>query len=138
MHKLLLAFTAVVLLSGCSLLSNILSFDTAPFDGSEYEKISHLRTTIALDKGKCADSTFMKTASVDINNQAFELALYSQGLPWNQDEAQMEKELHQMTSELSKRYASVNSVSAIYCADKLAILLRTSASIQTVIGGKQK
>src|SRR5271167_879722 len=136
MKKLLLV-SLLLCLSGCSLVNKIMSLDVASFNGAEYDKVTHLRYTIALDEGKCNDSTFMKTASLDINNQAFELALYSQGIFGNQDTANLTAMLHQITSEFSKRYASVDSVSQAYCEDKMQILLRTSTTVQKAIGGKQ-
>lgn len=132
--KILSILFSVLLLTSCS---TITSFKVAPFNGSEYEKISHLRTSIALIEGQCHDPVAMKAASVDINNQAFELVIYSQGLPGNTDAVQMETNLHLITSELMKRYASVNSISETYCEDKLQILLRTSTTIQKSLGAKQ-
>src|SRR5271157_3939571 len=123
MKKLLLV-SLFLGLAGCSLVSKIMSLDVASFNGAEYDKVTHLRYTIALDEGKCSDVAFMKAASIDINNQAFELALYSLGLSGNQDTAALTASLHQLTSELGKRYASVNSVSTFYCDDKMQILLR--------------
>lgn len=134
--KKILLLSILLALSGCSLVSKIMSLNVASFNGAEYDKVTHLRYTIALDEAKCSDSTFMKTASVDINNQAFELALYSQGLYGNQDTAALTASLHQMTSELSKRYSSVDSVSSFYCNDKMQILLRSATTIQKAIGGK--
>src|SRR5271167_2373004 len=135
MKKLLLV-SLFLCLSGCSLVSKIMSLDVASFNGAEYDKVTHLRYTIALDEGKCSDVAFMKGASLDINNQAFELALYSQGLYGNQDTAALTASLHQLTSEFSKRYASVDSISSFYCDDKMQILLRSATTIQTAIGGK--
>jgi len=135
MKKLLLV-SLLFCLSGCSLVGKIASLNVASFNGSEYDKITHLRYTIAVDEGRCDDQAFMKTAAEDINNQAFELALYSQGIYGNQDTAALTANLHQLTSELNKRYASVNSVSSFYCDDKMQILLRAATTIQKAIGGK--
>ncbi len=118
-------------------MSKIMSFDVDHFNGEEYSKITHLRATIALDEGKCSDQAFMKTASDDINNQAFELALYSQGIAGNDDAADLTAKLHLITSEFSKRYASVPTISQAYCDDKMAILLRSATTVQKAIGGKQ-
>ena len=136
MKKLLLV-SLLFCLSGCSLVSKLMSFDVDHFNGEEYSKATHLRATIALDEGKCGDQAFMKSASEDINNQAFELALYSQGIYGNQDAANLTANLHLITSEFSKRYASVPTISQAYCEDKMAILLRTSTTVQKAIGGKQ-
>jgi len=134
--KTALLLSALLALSGCSTLSKLMSFDVNHFDSSEYGKATHLRTTIALDEGKCNDPVFMKAAAADINAQAFELALYSQGIAGNDDAADLTSKLHLITSEFSKRYASVDTVSQAYCDDKMAILLRTSATVQKALGGK--
>jgi hypothetical protein len=127
-----------LLLSGCSTLKGIMSLDVASYDASEFAAVTKLRTTIVEDAVLCSDSTAMKGASADINKQALELSLYSQGVPHNDDVANIEQNLLIITSEFAKRYASVPAVSTFYCDDKMAILMRSAATIQKVIGAKQK
>ncbi len=115
-----------------------MSVDVASYDAIEYASITKLRTTIVEDAPLCSDFAAMKAATADINKQALELSIYSQGVPFNDDTVNMEQNLLIITSEFAKRYASVNSVSEAYCDDKMAILMRSAATIQKSVGGKPK
>jgi hypothetical protein len=133
-----LALIPLILLAGCTTIKSLMSWDVAPFDGGEYDRINHLRSTAVLEQSHCGDVAYMRGVSKEIYDQSIELTLYSSSIPHNSDTVKMIKDLDTITNGFYERYVKNSTVSTAYCQDKLTIIENTTAIIQAAVANKPR
>lgn len=124
--KKLLYSLLVCLVTGCSSLKNVW---VAQYDNNEYALVAKVRT-IAQTAKTCDVGTVS-----DLYFVTKELSNYSQYLPRNQQNNELNKDLLKLVKEL---YDKEPPIGQVYCKAKLNIIEKSAEQIQQVTGSNPR
>lgn len=133
----------LLLLSGCAVIQPVVDrFTIAPFDSGEYSLVNKLRTTAIKAKPSCNTKSdpwkFIYSYVYEIHDTSLLLKNYSEYLPKNDQTIKPIELIHQMTTDLKKRYEQDVTVSKTYCELKIQSIIDASESIQKAIGKRPR
>jgi len=123
--KSLLMCMLVLQLSGCAVIDAVFM---APYDNNEYALVNKVRT-IAETSDTC-DANTVK----ELYLATYELKNYSQYLPRNSNQNNLNGDLFKLVDELYKK----QNPSPVYCKSKLHIIKQSAERIQQVTGSKSR
>jgi hypothetical protein len=124
--KKLLVILSVSLITGCSTLQDLW---VASYDTNEYALVNKIRT-IAQTTKTCDESTVKNLYLITV-----ELKNFSQYLPRNQQNNELNADLLRLVTELYDKEPPIGSA---YCKAKLNIIEKSAERIQQVTGSKPK
>lgn len=133
MKKYLLAL--FLFLPGCAMVD---AYFMAHFDPNEYLLVDEIRSVAETTPRLCDDRERMEKVVAHMFLTATKLKNYSKNIPDNEKTVIMTDELYEEVYKLDKRYESPDKVSKSYCKMKLAIIEKSSGTIQQVMGSKPR
>ena len=137
--NLVIASSALVLLTGCSTLTNLYdAYFMAGYDTNEYGLITKIRTHAELNVGMCDDQAVSKNTFDYLHYKSTEFKNFSQYIPKNENAYKLSEQIVELTKQGKDMYSKSDSVSAGFCKLKLQQISRSAESIQKVIGSKTR
>lgn len=137
--SLLIASSSVVLLSGCSTLTNLYdAYFMAGYDTNEYSLITNIRTTSELSIVYCDDQEKSKAIFDNLYFKSVEFKNFTQYIPDNENANKLSADLVKLTEQGKELYNKGSDVSAGFCKLKLNQINRSAEKIQQVIGSKTR
>lgn len=137
--NLLIASSTLVLLTGCSTLSNLYdAYFMAGYDTNEYSLITKIRTHADLHVGMCNDQVVSKNTFDYLHYKSIEFKNFSQYIPKNDNAYKLSEQIVELTKQGKDMYSKNDSVSAGFCKLKLQQISRSAENIQKVIGSKTR
>jgi hypothetical protein len=135
MKKLLIALSAVSLLSGCALYD---AYMMTGFDTNEYRIITEIRTDAGLYKRQCANRDLSQANATLIAEKTQLFQNYSEEIPRNKNGINASTKLHEIAHGLVERYQSPGPVSATFCKLKFESIESSAKTIQHVVGARPR
>lgn len=137
--SLLIASSSLVLLTGCSTLTNLYdSYFMAGYDNGEYSLITNIRSVAEINTPHCDNQERSKVIFDNLHFKSVEFRNYTQHIPDNENANKLALELVKLTEQGKDIYTKGNEVSAGFCKIKLQQINRSAEKIQKVIGSKAR
>jgi len=136
---LVLASSALVLLTGCSTLTNLYdAYFMAGYDTNEYALITKIRTHAELHVGMCSDQVVSKNTFDYLHYKSNEFKNFTQYIPDNENAFKLSEQIVELAKQGKDMYDKNDAVSAGFCKLKLQQISRSAENIQKVIGSKTR
>lgn len=137
--SLLIASSAVVLLSGCSTITQMYdAYFMAGYDNVEYALVNKVRTFSMLSIEQCDNEEKTKDNLNKIYGYSLELKNFAQFIPDNQETIKLGANIEQLTKQAKDYYDNNSNISPTFCKLKLQQVIRASEKAQQVIGAKPR
>lgn len=137
--SLLIASSSLVLLTGCSTLTNLYeAYFMAGYDNNEYGLITNIRTVSEISVEHCDDQERSKVIFNNLHFKSVEFRNFTQHIPDNENANKLALDLVKLTEQGKDIYSKGTSVSAGFCKIKLQQINRSAEKIQQVIGSKAR
>ena len=139
MKRLIVLFLAVMSLSGCATINQVIDyFDMARFDNNEYLLAVQIRTQANLGARKCGTPEVNSEVSL-LWNHSLAFKNYAESIPNNEETVTMSSELLEIVRGLDQRYnIDKKTVSMSYCTSKFTLIEKNATSITNVVGKKPR
>jgi hypothetical protein len=137
--SLLIASSSLVLLTGCSTLTNLYdAYFMAGYDTNEYGLITNIRTISETSISYCSDTSKIKVVANTLYVKSIEFKNFTQYIPNNEDANKLSLDLVKLTKQAKEIYDKGDTVSEGFCKIKLQQINRSAEKIQQVIGSKSR
>lgn len=137
--KLLIVSSSIVLLSGCSTITQIYdAYFMAGYDNVEYALINKVRTFSMLSVEQCSNEEKTKDNINKIYGYSLELKNFAEYIPENKETAELGSNIEVLTKQAKDHYDKNTGVSPGFCKLKLQQIIRASEKAQQVIGAKPR
>ena len=133
--KKLLPLIFVSLLSGCTLLD---AYFMAKYDTNEYFIVNDIKTKAQVAEENCSNQLLVVTQVNELYIKALEFKNFTTHIPRNKDADNMSTKLLTLTKDTRDYFNKAEKISPIFCKAKLQQVVKSSDTIQHVLGSKPR
>lgn len=133
--KKILAFAAVGLLSGCSVIDAYLM---TKYDSNEYRIIAEIRTEARQYKTECNNPLLSAPNARAMADKTELFEVYSEHIPRNTNVINASRELNKIAQGLADSYRRDKPPSAAFCKIKFETIETNAATMQNIIGARPR
>ncbi len=133
--KKLLPLAFVVLLSGCTLFD---AYFMAKYDTTEYALVNDIKTKAQIAEENCGNHILVVTQVNELYIKSLEFKNFTLHIPRNKDADNMSTKLLTLTKDTRDYFNKAEKISPIFCKAKLQQIVKSSDTIQHVIGRKPR
>ena len=133
--KKILAFAAVGLLSGCSVIDAYLM---TKYDSNEYRIIAEIRTEARQYKTECSNPLLSAPNARAMADKTELFEVYSEHIPRNTNVINASRELNKIAQGLADSYRRDKPPSAAFCKIKFETIETNAATMQNIIGARPR